>query len=79
MGIKSQKEPKMELALQVKAQKQYQLQREKLELAQQQALQKAWEYRDDPLYHRGWALRYYKYVEQEKALALELHAALEAA
>lgn len=62
-----------------KAKALYVLRREKLELAQQQALQKAWEYRADPLYHRGWALRYHKYVEQEKALAMELHAELEAA
>jgi hypothetical protein len=78
MTRKSPKEPKMELALQVKAKKQYQLQQEKLELCQQEALKKAWQFRDDPLYYRGWALRYQKYVEQEKVLALELYAALEA-
>lgn len=62
-----------------KAKSMYLLRQEKLHLQQQQALQKAWEYRDQPLYHRGWALRYHKAVEQEKMLALEFHAELEAA
>ena len=75
MGNEIRKEPVMEA---VKAKALFNLRREKLELAQQQALQKAWEYKDDALYHRGWALRYYKYVEQEKALALEYYAELEA-
>lgn len=61
-----------------KAKSMYRLRQEKLHLEQQQALQKAWEYRDQPLYHRGWALRYHKAVEQEKVLTLEFHAELEA-
>lgn len=56
----------------------YTLRREKLEMEQMQALQKTWQYRDDPLYQRGWALRYYKAVEAEKMLTLEYHAELEA-
>jgi hypothetical protein len=74
-GNEIKKEPVMEVT---KVKALYELRREKLEACQRQALQKAWEYKDDPLYHRGWAIRYFKYVEEEKALALELYAELEA-
>jgi hypothetical protein len=57
----------------------YALNQEKMSAAQQQALQMAVKYQSDPLYFRGWVNRYFKYVEQEKWLALELHAELEVA
>ena len=67
----------MKSAEQVK--KMYALSQEKMSLAQQQALQMAAKYPPDSLQFRGWVNRYWKYAEQEKYLALELHAGLEAA
>ena len=77
--VERERKPKGELGMSPdKVKSMYRLRQEKLELVQKEALQKAWEYRDQPLYHRGWALRYWKAIEDEKMLALELHAELEA-